>query len=111
MPVGVDNLLAAGRCYSAEFHALGATRVIATSMSMGQAAGHAAALAAERRIAPREIDGRELRELLIREGARLNEPPQGHWETMRNATGEYYVNSNDIVAIYDGDTAAGHIGV
>ena len=30
---------------------------------------------------------------------------------MRNAKGEYYVNSNDIVAIYDGDTAAGHIGV
>ena len=111
VPVGVDNLLAAGRCYSAEFHALGATRVIATSMSMGQAAGHAAALAAERRIAPREIDGRELRELLIREGARLNEPPQGYWETMRNAKGEYYVNSSDIVAIYDGDTAASHIGL
>ncbi len=110
VPVGIDNLLAAGRCYSAEFHALGATRIIATSMSMGQAAGHAAALAAERGVAPRELDGRELRALLVREGARLNEPPAGYWETMRNAKGEYYVNTADVVAIYDGDKAASHIG-
>ena len=59
--------------------------------------------------AVREVDGKELRALLVKEGARLNEPPQGYWETIRNAKGEYYVNSADVVAIYDGDKAATHI--
>ena len=104
--LGIDNLLVAGRCYSAEFHALGATRIIATSMSMGQAAGHAAAIAVDRQIAAREVDGKELRALLVNEGARLNEPPTGYWETIRNAKGELYVNSADVVAIYEGDKPA-----
>ena len=103
---GIDNLLVAGRCYSAEFHALGATRIITTSMSMGQAAGHAAAIAVDQRIAAREVDGKALRALLVKEGARLDEPPQGYWKEIREAKGEYYVNSADVIAIYDGDKAA-----
>ena len=102
----VDNLLVAGRCYSAEFHALGATRIIATSMSMGQAAGHAAAIAATQRIPAREVDGKALRALLVKEGARLDEPPQGYWKEIRETKGDYYVNSADVIAIYDGDKAA-----
>jgi hypothetical protein len=99
VPVGVDNLLVAGRCYSAEFHALGATRVIATSMSMGQAAGHAASMCIEKRIAARELDGRELRARLVAEGAHLNEPPMGYWETIRNTEGEFFVNTADTISI------------
>ena len=97
--VGVDNLLVAGRCYSAEFHALGATRVIATSMSMGQAAGHAAAACVQKQILPRELDGRELRAQLVAEGAHLNEPPKGYWETVRNTEGEFFVNTADTISI------------
>ena len=97
--VGVDNLLVAGRCYSAEFHALGATRVIATSMSMGQAAGHAAAMSVQKQILPREVDGKELRALLVAEGAHLNEPPMGYWETVRNTEGEFFVNTADTISI------------
>lgn len=97
--VGVDNLLVAGRCYSAEFHALGATRVIATSMSMGQAAGHAATLCVDRRILPRELDGRELRALLVAEGAHLDAPPMGYWEKVRNTEGEFFINPMDTVSI------------
>ena len=106
--LGIDNLLVAGRCYSAEFHALGATRIIATSMSMGQAAGHAAAIAVERQLTARDVDGKELRALLVKEGARLDQPPQGWWEEVRNQKGEYFVNSADVIAIYDGDKAAPH---
>ena len=95
----VYNLLVAGRCYSAEFHALGATRVIATSMSMGQAAGHAAGMCIEKRIAARELDGRELRARLVAEGAHLNEPPMGYWEAIRNTEGELFVNTADTVSI------------
>ena len=40
----MDNLLAAGRCSSTEFHANGAIRIIGPAMSTGQAAGLAAAL-------------------------------------------------------------------
>ena len=93
--VGVDNLLVAGRCYSAEFHALGGTRVIATCMSMGQAAGRAAALCVDRGILPREVDGAELRALLVKDGAHLDSPPTGYWEAMRKAEGEIYVDVTD----------------
>ena len=97
--VGVDNLLVAGRCYSAEFHALGATRIIATSMSMGQAAGHAAAACVEKQILPRELDGKELRAQLVAEGAHLNEPPMGYWADQRNTEGELFVNTADTISI------------
>ena len=106
---GVKNLLVAGRCYSAEFHALGATRVIATSMSMGQAAGHAAAMAVDKSISAREVDGRELRALLVKEGARLNEPPAGHWAMLREAEGELAVNSNDTISIYKNGQTVSYI--
>ncbi len=97
--VGVDNLLVAGRCYSAEFHALGGTRVIATCMSMGQAAGHAASLCVDRKILPREVDGKELRALLVKEGAHLDGPPMGYWEKMRNAEGELVYGFMDGVQV------------
>jgi hypothetical protein len=44
---GVSNLLSAGRCISADHHAMSATRVMATCMAIGEAAGAAAAMAAD----------------------------------------------------------------
>src|SRR6185312_15292782 len=46
IPKGLDNLLVAGRCHSATSAALASSRLTATAMGMGQAAGVAAALAA-----------------------------------------------------------------
>ena len=44
VPLKIDNLLVAGRCVSAEFNAIAAVRVIAPSMSTGQAAAIAAGI-------------------------------------------------------------------
>jgi len=44
-PLGLRNLLVAGRCISADHDALASTRVMAPSMAIGQAAGTAAAIA------------------------------------------------------------------
>jgi len=53
---GVDHLLMAGRCLSADRMAMSAIRVQAASMSTGQAAGEAAAQAALARCSPRALD-------------------------------------------------------
>ena len=57
LPQGVDNLLVAGRCISAEEEAMGQLRLIPVCSATGEAAGTAAALAlAERRDAPAKLD-------------------------------------------------------
>jgi len=74
VPVGVANLLVAGRSISATFLAQGSLRVMATCMGMGQAAGTAAALAvskANNQVGSINTD--ELRSLLIRDGVYLGE--------------------------------------
>ncbi len=52
---GVDNLLVAGRCLSAEFLAHSSMRIQQTCMSTGEAAGVAAALSLEKNCPPREL--------------------------------------------------------
>ena len=92
LPKGVDNLLAVGRCCSAEFHANGAMRIIGPSMGTGQAAGVAVALANKAAVTPREINGKEVRRIMIEEeGVNLNEYPEGWWSKLRDAKGEYHV--------------------
>lgn len=71
VPVRIDGLLAAGRCLSAQSEAAGAVRVMPPCMAMGQAAGTAAALAAERGVPPRQVDAGELRGRLRQDGAFL----------------------------------------
>jgi hypothetical protein len=66
-----QNLLAAGRCLSAEQLALSSARVMTTCSMMGQAAGIAAAMAAARDAAPRELDSRQVRKTMERYGANL----------------------------------------
>ena len=56
IPVGIDNLLAAGRCISTTRGALGSTRIMSTCMALGEAAGSAASLALGEGVKVRDID-------------------------------------------------------
>ncbi|HET6427508.1 MAG TPA: FAD-dependent oxidoreductase, partial [Phycisphaerae bacterium] len=53
---GVDNLLVAGRCISAEHVAQSSLRIQQTCMATGQAAGAAAALSLDKRVTPGGLD-------------------------------------------------------
>lgn len=70
--VNVENMLMAGRDFSATHIAFGAARVMATCGTMGEAAGTAAALCVQRGVTPRAL-GRdhlpELRRTLLRQDA------------------------------------------
>ena len=61
---GVDGVLTAGRCVSSDRLANSALRVEATCMATGQAAGAAAALAAQHRTTALKVDFAELAALL-----------------------------------------------
>ena len=71
LPVGVDNLLVAGRCLSATFAAQAAVRIQQNCRALGEAAGLAAALALEDNVTPRQIDTEELRKRLNAQGAQI----------------------------------------
>lgn len=73
LPQGIDNLLVAGRCHSATSEALASSRVTATAMGMGQAAGTAAALAQNGDARAVEIGA--LQAALVADGAILEAPP------------------------------------
>ena len=66
-----DNVLVAGRCFSATHDAHAAVRSMAQCMAMGQAAGTAAALAARGRADPRDLPFDRLRAALRDAGAIL----------------------------------------
>jgi len=68
-----EGLLFGGRCLSAEHEAVASARVTAQCFSYGQALGVAATLAVQGRRQPRQIDGREVRAELNRQGARLDD--------------------------------------
>jgi len=61
LPKQVENLLVAGRCHSATRGAHASTRVTATAMAMGEAAGVAAALCLTKGTTPQELRGSVLR--------------------------------------------------
>ena len=67
----IDNLMLAGRCASMDAAALASARVMPQCMSMGEAAGAAAAMALEGGIPPREIDVQALRTTLLEHGVVL----------------------------------------
>jgi ribulose 1,5-bisphosphate synthetase/thiazole synthase len=64
LPKGIDNLLVAGRCVSADYIAQGCTRSQAACILTGQAAGTAAVLAIKAGVKPREVNITELQEVL-----------------------------------------------
>jgi hypothetical protein len=73
VPKTIDNLLVAGRCASATHEAHASTRVMATCMAMGEAAGVAAAIAVDDNVTPRNVNVDKLRKALREEGAYLND--------------------------------------
>lgn len=72
VPERGEGLLTAGRCLSAEHEAVASARVTAQCFAYGHAIGHAAKIAVRERVAPRDIDGADLRSVLNRDGAALN---------------------------------------
>lgn len=71
VPAKVDNLLAAGRCISADFELADTLRLIPVCWVTGQAAGIAAALSVKRKCRARDVNVEELQKELRRQGAFL----------------------------------------
>jgi FAD dependent oxidoreductase len=71
VPAKVENVLAAGRCISAEFEVADITRLIPVCWVTGQAAGLAAALCIQDKCKPRNINVAKLQNLLHQQGAYL----------------------------------------
>ncbi|MBN1345513.1 MAG: FAD-dependent oxidoreductase [Phycisphaerae bacterium] len=68
LPVGVENLLLAGRMLGSTQEAYSATRVMGTGIATGQAAGTAAALAVRSKRTAREVPIKQLQETLRSQG-------------------------------------------
>lgn len=73
LPKGLDNTVVAGRCVSATHMAHGATRNMAPCLVMGEAAGVAAAMAAEQGVGLPEVNVGKLQERLLQNGAFLGD--------------------------------------
>ena len=73
LPKEVKGLLVAGRCFSATHDAHASCRSMAQTMTMGQAAGTAAALAVEGDVRPAEVNVPKLQERLLEMGAKFGE--------------------------------------
>ena len=67
MPQKVSNLLVAGRCHSASSEASASSRVTATAMALGEAAGTAAALAMQSKDEVGTLNGVKVRETLAKQ--------------------------------------------
>jgi glycine/D-amino acid oxidase-like deaminating enzyme len=65
VPKTASNLLVAGRCHSASSEASASSRVTATAMALGEAAGVAAALAVQANTDVALLDGRKVRQRLV----------------------------------------------
>jgi glycine/D-amino acid oxidase-like deaminating enzyme len=74
LPAGVENVLVAGRCFSATHDAHASVRSMGQCMAMGQAAGTAAALALAHHTTPRALRFALLRDRLREMGAVLEVP-------------------------------------
>jgi hypothetical protein len=71
VPVNRDALLVAGRCISTTHEALASTRLTPTVMTLGQAAGTAAALASRNGGHVADVDAKALRAQLVADGVLL----------------------------------------
>ena len=71
VPERIDNLLAAGRCISAEMQMADLVRLIPNCFVTGQAAGVAAAVAVRDGCPPRKVDVAKVRKILGRQEAYL----------------------------------------
>lgn len=71
VPVGIDNILTAGRCISGTHRAHASYRVMAVCMATGEAAGVAAALSVISGVTPRTVKADDIRNVLIKRGVEL----------------------------------------
>ncbi|MBI5821425.1 MAG: FAD-dependent oxidoreductase [Verrucomicrobia bacterium] len=76
LPKGVRNLMIASRAASFSHIAASSCRLQRTMMTIGQAAGNAAALAVKHRIEPRRVDVAALQARLQSQGVDITEPAQ-----------------------------------
>ena len=72
VPKGIDGLLISGRCISGDYLAINTLRLIVPCFATGQAAGTAAALAAQQGVEPRNVDTDVLRDLLREQNVPLD---------------------------------------
>lgn len=73
LPRKLQNLLVAGRLVTSNWHAHMSTRNTVACMAQGQAAGTAAALSIGQGVTPRELNTKELRKALLKDGVFLGE--------------------------------------
>ncbi len=71
IPKGVENLLVTGRCISADFEAQSAMRIQQVCRALGEGCGHAAYIAITKNQKLRELDGKEVRNLMRQNGAMM----------------------------------------
>ena len=69
IPQGATNMLVAGRCISSDHGAQASYRIMPTVCSIGEAAGTAVGLSVKHRTAVRDVNIKELQEVLKRNGA------------------------------------------
>lgn len=74
LPQRIENLLVAGRCFSASHDAHASVRSMAQCMAMGEAAGTAAAMAIQTGAELRSVDVGKLQHVLRKNGAILQVP-------------------------------------
>jgi hypothetical protein len=77
IPRNVDGLLVGGRCISGTHEAHSSYRVTPIALATGQAAGVAAALAAQTGAAPRDLPAGDVQRRLIEQGANLGDAAAG----------------------------------
>jgi len=71
-------------------------------MGMGQAAGLGASLVLDQKLdAIRLLDGKQVRQAMIKNGVALDKLPGGYWESMRARRGELAVSASDMIEIRD----------
>ncbi len=76
LPKGMSNLMIASRAAGFSHIASGAVRLQRTLMTLGQAAGNAAAIAVGRRIGPGQVDIGELQAKLTEQRVDITAPPE-----------------------------------
>ena len=97
VPRKIKNLFAVGRCFSVGFDTLGGIRLVATCMSLGQAAGVAAKLCLDRDCAPSELDGKLVHKYLMDECGIPLESVTGRLITKAETKGEPYISTADSI--------------
>ena len=68
VPIGVENLLLAGRCISGDFYPHSSYRVMGNMAATGEAAGYAAARCVREATLPREYDGKDVKTFMQSRG-------------------------------------------